>query len=160
MHLDDCLKIADKVVAVNSSVIFDALIHEKPVLALGTSILSGKNILFEYKPNKTKEVLSDFLNSVNFQEKIKNFNSFLEYMFRENLIFLKNEEDILKFSKKIMKFKVESKNLSKITDENRILEKYSRNIKKENIDRELNILLYLIRENQKDKFYFQKIKIE
>ena len=47
LALADCLRIADRVAAVNSTVLFEALLLEKPVLSMGRSILSGKDIAYE-----------------------------------------------------------------------------------------------------------------
>jgi len=45
--LGECLSQVDRVAAVNSTVLFEALMHRKPVLTLGQSILRGKGIAHE-----------------------------------------------------------------------------------------------------------------
>ena len=45
--LESCLGVADFVAAVNSTVLFESLIHRKPSLQIGQSILSNKNIAYE-----------------------------------------------------------------------------------------------------------------
>ncbi len=46
--LDDALAVADRVAAVNSTVLFEALMRGKPVYMLGDSLLSHKGIAYEF----------------------------------------------------------------------------------------------------------------
>jgi hypothetical protein len=47
VSVQDCLAVADRVAAVNSTVLFEALVYDRPILTLGTSLLSGKGIAHE-----------------------------------------------------------------------------------------------------------------
>lgn len=46
--LNDCLALADRVAAVNSTVLFEGLLMGKPALAMGESLLSGKGIAYDF----------------------------------------------------------------------------------------------------------------
>lgn len=47
VSLQDCMALADRVAAVNSTVLYEGLMMEKPVLMMGQSLLSNKQIAFE-----------------------------------------------------------------------------------------------------------------
>jgi hypothetical protein len=55
--LENCLRIATHVASVNSTVIIEALVADKPVLMLGESLLSNKDIAYEYKQDIDLEAL-------------------------------------------------------------------------------------------------------
>lgn len=103
--LDESLKLADYVVAVNSSVIFDALMWNKPVLSLGTTILDGKNILYEYDPRTIDYVLKEFYRKEGLHQKLQNFKKLLGYLLCNNFIYLNDHRDALRFSNKLVELK-------------------------------------------------------
>ena len=45
--LSDCLAVSSRVVAVNSTVLFEGLLTGKPILSMGKSLLSGKDVSYE-----------------------------------------------------------------------------------------------------------------
>lgn len=139
--LDDLLNAADNIVAVNSSVIFDALIHGKPVFSLGDSILSRKEILYEYQPNNYKDELDAFYTESNLSNKLRNFNNFLELLFKENIVFTKSDLNSLDFFKKLKLLKSTNKNSNDIVVHDKIIRNYYRNVKihKSNYDKVLEI---------------------
>jgi hypothetical protein len=47
VSLADALAVADRVAAVNSTVLYEALARQRPVLALGDSLLSGQGVAYE-----------------------------------------------------------------------------------------------------------------
>lgn len=55
-HIHDCLELADCVVSINSSVVLEALLLHKPVVLLGRSVFSNKDIAFEYNGNNAAEL--------------------------------------------------------------------------------------------------------
>tara|TARA_R110000851_G_scaffold327830_1_gene497814 strand:- start:27758 stop:29683 length:1926 start_codon:yes stop_codon:yes gene_type:complete len=101
MPLEECLEMATNVVLVNSSVVFDALLHNKPVFSLGTTMLAGKDILYEYTPKQTESVLNNFYNAKALTEKLHTFNRLMEYLFNENIFFIKEEASADRLAKKI-----------------------------------------------------------
>lgn len=127
--LDECLKLADYVVAVNSSVIFDALMWNKPVLSLGTTILDGKNILYEYDPKNIDYVLHGFYRKDELHQKIENFKKLLGFLLCNNFIFLKDHTEALKFSNELVEMKKTS--IKRVVDiaSARKLELYLKNVK-------------------------------
>lgn len=128
LSLKQCLDIADYVVAVNSSVIFDALLYKKPVYALGQSLLSNKDILYEYSPDTYKQTLKLFYDSSAFENKLLNFQNMVELLFRENLIFTKNESSSKEFSRKILSLTADHNNQDNSFENKKIIENYYGNI--------------------------------
>ena len=124
LPLNECLEAADFIVAVNSSVIFDALLYKKPVLSLGESILSNKNILYEYCPHNFESVLKEFYALSNLKYKHENFKNILEFLFRENLVFIKNKLNSEIFARKLISLKKDNKNSNDIFEHNYVIEKY------------------------------------
>lgn len=47
VSIQDCLGIADRVAAVNSTSLYEAIVRETPILALGLSLLHGKGVGYE-----------------------------------------------------------------------------------------------------------------
>lgn len=128
--LDECLEVADYIVAVNSSVIFDALLHKKPVFSLGESLLSNKGILYEYSPKEFQDVLNEFYSLSNFKSKLENFKNILELLFRENLFFTKSKLDGAedRFIQKIIELKQINNNVEDIFEHHTVVENYYKNI--------------------------------
>ena len=98
LTLEDCLKIADNVVAVNSSVIFDALLYKKPVLTLGRTMLDGKGILYELIFEDSKKILQEFYHGQHCYKMNSNYIDILEYLFTNNLIFTKDFSYVKQFA--------------------------------------------------------------
>lgn len=86
--LEEALKIADNVVTVNSSVVFDALIYKLPTLVLGQTILDSKNATYEFQPEESNEILKAFYEKKNHVEKVENFGRLIKYLFQSHLLFL------------------------------------------------------------------------
>lgn len=122
--LEQCLNVADYIVTVNSSVIFDSLLCEKPVFALGESLLTNKNILYEYNPDKFEEVLDLFYNFSEFEKRMINFKNMLELLLRENLIFTKNKFSTVKFADKLLNVKNDNNNRSNGFEDDKIIKNY------------------------------------
>ncbi|PLB17771.1 MAG: Capsular polysaccharide biosynthesis protein [Flavobacteriaceae bacterium FS1-H7996/R] len=127
--LEQCLEIADKVVTVNSSVIFDALLYEKPVLSLGATMLDGKGILYEYNPKNMDLVLKLFYKDDDLSLKINNFKCLLDYMLNYNFVFLNEDKDILRFTQLLLKLQ-DNDILKKTVDDlnANVVENYLNNI--------------------------------
>ncbi|MGB2879824.1 MAG: hypothetical protein WBD24_06560, partial [Candidatus Omnitrophota bacterium] len=81
ISLDDCLALADRVAAVNSTVLYEALLMEKPILSMGSFLLSNRNIAYEVNDLKTgSEVIKQWLAAEDFKtryEEWMNFGAFL-----------------------------------------------------------------------------------
>src|SRR5690606_31801872 len=103
--LKECLKMATNVVLVNSSVIFDALLHEKPELSLGNTMLSGKDVVYEYSPEETDSVLNNFYDTVALTQKLHTFNGLMESLFNRNIFFIKDDTAAVRLAKIISAFK-------------------------------------------------------
>ena len=61
VSLGDALAVADRVAAVNSTVLYEALMHGKPALMLGDALLKGKGIAYETGPADTGAVIEEWL---------------------------------------------------------------------------------------------------
>jgi hypothetical protein len=84
LSLNSCLKLADHVVGINSSALFESLVAGKAVLQLGKSLLSNKNIVYEYSPNDDSSILK-WLNKVDLDSKLNNWSDFASYLFYNQL---------------------------------------------------------------------------
>lgn len=96
--LEEALKIADNVVTVNSSVVFDALIYKLPTLILGQTLLNSKNVTYEFRPEKFNEILNAFYNKENHVDKVENFNRLIKYLFQNHLLFLNDPSETNKLA--------------------------------------------------------------
>lgn len=56
IHLHDALELADAVVSINSSVVFESLLLKKPTILLGRGLFSGKGIALEYDGKNGKRI--------------------------------------------------------------------------------------------------------
>jgi len=56
VHLHDCLDLADVVVSINSSVVFDALLLHTPTVLLGKGLFNGKQVALEYNGENEADV--------------------------------------------------------------------------------------------------------
>lgn len=122
--LDECLNQVDNVVAVNSSVIFDALLYKKPVFSLGTTMLDGKDILYEFNPNNLSCTLNKFYSQTDLKSRLNNFNRLLSYMFKNNLLFTKDNYYSSQFSELLQSEFKSHHNIDAIEKHVRILESY------------------------------------
>jgi len=77
LSLADCLAVADRVAAVNSTVLYEALMLEKPVLAMGRNLLSGKGIAYELagRPPENEQI-QDWLNAEDFSSRLDRWREF------------------------------------------------------------------------------------
>ena len=86
VSLDDCLNLADRVAAVNSTVLYEALLFDKPILMLGESILSNKNIAYEIKDLLSGiDVVDQWLVVNDFQDRQKRWNDFAAYLLSSSI---------------------------------------------------------------------------
>jgi hypothetical protein len=72
--LDAALMQSDYVCAVNSTLLYEALVYRKPCLMLGEAVLSGKNIVYEITSldkNHVDSIINDWLSIANQQEREK-----------------------------------------------------------------------------------------
>ncbi|WP_412984461.1 hypothetical protein [Pontimicrobium sp. IMCC45349] len=91
ISLFDCLEQTDYVAAVNSTVVFEAMLYEKPVLQLGKSILSNKEIVYEIKGKDDFQTVNHWLESLEFKDRVERYNVFMSYMIKNELSFFSKE---------------------------------------------------------------------
>jgi len=93
INIIDAIYLSDIIITINSTVGFEALIREKPVIQLGMGILSNKGLVTEYNPSKNSymqilQCINDFNeNKTNIINKVLKLGSFLNdeyYCFRDN----------------------------------------------------------------------------
>lgn len=89
--LFSCLVEVDLVCTVNSTGLYEALLHKKPVLQLGLSILSKKNIAYEIKNKNDTQILLDWYNTVGINKKINRFKHLVTYLISNELYFFSSE---------------------------------------------------------------------
>ncbi len=83
----ECLKQSNLVCAVNSTLLFEALIYEKPVLQLGLSILSNKNIVYQINSLKDDFKIAQWIEHKDFQNRLLNYEKLMSYMILNDLNF-------------------------------------------------------------------------
>jgi hypothetical protein len=97
LPLNDCLRLSDRLAAVNSSILCEGLIHRKPVIALGRTMLQGSGAVIEVSnrddhaaviswlarssplPDELTEVWKDF-SSWHFAQSLYAFKAFPQLM--------------------------------------------------------------------------------
>lgn len=85
--IQDCLGLCDCVATVNSTVGVEAMFHEKPTLALGRSLLSGRNVYYELEESSnSRYIIDSWLHACDFDQKLKAFESFMRDLVSESLI--------------------------------------------------------------------------
>ena len=81
VSIQDALAIADRAAAVNSTVLFEALMREKPALMLGQSLLSGKNIAYEVTdPQRDEGKVTAWLAAADFPARYNRWQDYLAYL--------------------------------------------------------------------------------
>ena len=84
--LDDCLALSERVAAVNSTVLFEALLVGKPALFLGQSFLADKNIAYEVKePGKGSQVIGEWLAAKDFKDRYERWLDFGAFLLSKSL---------------------------------------------------------------------------
>lgn len=53
--IQDCIRASDRVAALNSTGLYEALFHQKPVLLMGEAIMSGKQVAYEVSGRTNQE---------------------------------------------------------------------------------------------------------
>lgn len=87
ISLDHCIAQSDLVCAVNSTLLFESLIYEKPVLQLGNSLLDNKGIVYQIKNITDINTVINWYNKIDFKIKLTHFNEFMTYMIEYELAF-------------------------------------------------------------------------
>lgn len=91
ISVHDLLQVADLVVAVNSSTIFEALMSGKPALALGDSLLSKKSIAYEITDIDSPAVeLKAALQSGDLAQRLERFCNFGAYLLATQLVAMRS----------------------------------------------------------------------
>lgn len=91
--LESCLGVADGVAAVNSTVLFESLMHRKPCLQIGQSILSNKNIAYEVTSladGADDRVVADWLEQRDLPERLCRWQELGGSLLADTLYFQKN----------------------------------------------------------------------
>lgn len=93
--ITDCLALADSVVAVNSTVLYEALLLEKPILMLGQSLLSHKGIAYELRDiSYSERIIQQWLDKDGWQEKLKKWHEYSAYLLADHLISMKKPDEL------------------------------------------------------------------
>ena len=88
--LEDCMALADRVAAVNSTVLYEGLMMDKPGLLMGQGLLSGKGIAYEVERlDAARDVIEAWLDGDGFQARKERWNDFGAYLFSSCLYSMK-----------------------------------------------------------------------
>ncbi len=97
--LFDCIEQSDLICAVNSTMLFEAMIYEKPVLQLGDSILNKKDIVYKLQDKSEEQIMDNWLEMKGFELKKRNFELFMSYMIDNELSFYFNNASSMGFNR-------------------------------------------------------------
>jgi len=93
VSLEDCLAISDRVSAVNSTVLYEALLMDKPILMMGKSLLSNKGIAYEINNlNGSPKILDEWLEASDLEKRKKLWIDFGAYLLAKELFSMKPPE--------------------------------------------------------------------
>ena len=91
----DCLAAADRVAAVNSTGLYEALMLGKPVLTLGRSLLSGKGIAYEVQSPKAEDgVINAWLAAEDADRRTSRWNVFAAHLLGEVLFDMTSDDGL------------------------------------------------------------------
>jgi len=91
VSLQDCLDLADRVASVNSTVLYEALLLGKPVLALGDWLLKGREAAYELKdPASAGPVFTAWLEAADWAEKKEKGMEACAYLLKSSLYIMKS----------------------------------------------------------------------
>ena len=94
ISMSDALGLADRVAAVNSTVLYEGLLLDKPVLSMGESLLRGKNICYEASPGEDSEAaIKDWLESRGFDDRLDRWKDFGAWMLAHGFYTMRAAED-------------------------------------------------------------------
>jgi hypothetical protein len=85
INIFDALAVASHVVAVNSTMLYEAMLESKPTLALGRGLFSGRHFFYEVDTKNDHERVDSWLESQDLRERIARFEQFAAYMLRRHL---------------------------------------------------------------------------
>lgn len=99
ISVNDAMEIADLVVAVNSSTLYEGLMRNIPALALGNSLLSNKSIAYNVKDIETP--LADILKAItanDLKPRLERFRDFGAYLLANHLVTMRPEQETLRLN--------------------------------------------------------------
>jgi hypothetical protein len=89
VSLENCFSLADRVATVNSTTLFEALMLDKPVLTLGKSLITNKDIAYEISNlAQADQILDDWLFAKDLKIKKERWLDFGAYLLSEELYFM------------------------------------------------------------------------
>ncbi|WP_282755777.1 hypothetical protein [Desulfuromonas thiophila] len=86
VSLEDALGISDRVVAVNSTVLYEAMMRGVPAMALGVGLFTGKNVMYEFNGDfNDLDQVRRFINGEDFIEKKEKFREMMAFLLYDQL---------------------------------------------------------------------------
>lgn len=98
ISLFDCIEQSDLICAVNSTMLFEALIYGKSVLQLGDSILNNKGAVYKLKNRNDYKTLYSWFNQEALSKKIHNYSRFMTYLIDNELSFFFKEAEVMELN--------------------------------------------------------------
>lgn len=93
--ITDCIALADSVVAVNSTVLYEALLAEKPILMLGQSLLSHKGIAYElHGTSDPGNLIQQWLDKDEWPKRLEKWHEYCSYLIAHHLISMKKLDEL------------------------------------------------------------------
>lgn len=119
INVRSLLEAADVIAFMSTTVQYEALFYEKPVLLLGNSFLNGQNIGYNITAKKElPKVIDEALLKISFDEKLENAKRFIYLISNGPLISLKKENPISNNLKDFLSSMMSKYNLSNNRCEN------------------------------------------
>jgi hypothetical protein len=91
--IHDCLALADRVASVNSTVLFEALLLEKPCLMLGRSVLSGAQIAYSCDGQPDARVIRRWMDASDHRSRMARFRRRCAHLLNNDLFTMRPEDE-------------------------------------------------------------------
>jgi hypothetical protein len=90
--IQDCIALSDRVAAVNSSALYEAIVREIPILTLGLSLLHSKGISYEVtEPTDAADACSAWLSATDWNDRLDRWRDFTASLIAHDLYALDTE---------------------------------------------------------------------
>jgi len=83
VDVNDALEQSTHVAAVNSGVLFEALLRAKPALSMGRTLLSGLGVFYEWRPG-ADHVIDEWLNAEGWEDRLSRWHIIFERLLSED----------------------------------------------------------------------------
>lgn len=83
--LEDALGVSQRVIAINSTVLYEAMLRDVPAMALGRGLFSGKKVFYELDGQDDTSVFNAFLEGDGYDERADRFRDMMAFLMAHHL---------------------------------------------------------------------------